>query len=219
MIKAVIFDMDGVMIDSEPLWEKTERILLGRRGIDYNPSYRDKIVGLNQQDSGALLVRTFNLPETVDDIIGERIAILLGIYETELRLMDGLIRLLEELRDGGMSLAVASSSPNRVIKFVLEKFNLGGFFDTVVAGEFVPNGKPHPDIYLYTARKLSAEPEECAVIEDSINGLRAAKSAGMRCIAAPDKRLSQAEFAAADIIVPSVSEINLNLVLSLAQHG
>ena len=76
MIKAVIFDMDGVMIDSEPLWEKTERILLARRDIKYTPTYRDQIVGLNQNDSGKLLVDTFNLKEDIQDIINERVEIL-----------------------------------------------------------------------------------------------------------------------------------------------
>ena len=79
MIKAVIFDMDGVMIDSEPLWEKTERILLARRDIDYTADYRDQIVGLNQNDSGKLLVETFKLDEKVEDIISERVEILFGI--------------------------------------------------------------------------------------------------------------------------------------------
>src|SRR5919109_2649403 len=103
MIKAVIFDMDGVMIDSEPLWEKTERILMARRNIDYNPTYRDKIVGLNQNDSAKLLRETFNLPETTKEIIAERIDTLLILYQKELELVKGLLNLLEELRDKGFT--------------------------------------------------------------------------------------------------------------------
>src|SRR3990172_6913531 len=98
MIKAVIFDMDGVMIDSEPLWEKAERILLGRRGIDYNPTYRDKIVGLNQKDSGRLLKETFNLPETIEELLSERIDLIVRIYEEELELIPSLKTILGNLK-------------------------------------------------------------------------------------------------------------------------
>jgi HAD superfamily hydrolase (TIGR01509 family) len=215
MVKAVIFDMDGVMIDSEPLWEKTERILLGGKGIEYNPIYRDKIVGLNQNDSGSLLRETFNLLETVEEIIAGRIEILLGLYEKELGLVPGLLPLLRGLRESGLPLALASSSPLRVINFVLDKFSLNEFFSVVVSGDLIELGKPNPDIYLYTANNLGVKPRECVVIEDSINGVKSAKSAGMVCIAVPDKRLSQKEFQIADLIVDSLDEISLEMIKNL----
>ena len=214
MIKAVIFDMDGVMIDSEPLWEKAERILLGKRGIDYTPDYRDKIVGLNQNDSGALLIETFNLDESVVDIINERVKILTGIYEKELKTVEGLLPLLDEIKEQGIPLAVASSSPMRLIKFVLNMFSLNDYFDVLVSGECIENGKPHPDIYLEAARQLGVEPSECLAIEDSINGVLSAKSAGMVCIAVPDKRLTPDKFANADKIVDRLENINLSLIQS-----
>lgn len=215
MVKAVIFDMDGVMIDSEPLWEKTERILLGRKGIEYHPTYRDKIVGLNQNDSGSLLRETFNLIESVEEIIAVRVEILLGLYETELELVPGLLPLLKELRVGGLILALASSSPIEAINFVLDKFSLRKFFAVVVSGDTIPLGKPYPDIYLHTAENLGVEPIECVVIEDSINGVKSAKSAGMICIAVPDKRLSQKEFQIADLIVDSLDEVSPKMIRNL----
>ncbi len=215
MIKAVIFDMDGVMIDSEPLWEKTERILLAKRGIDYNPTYRDKIVGLNQNDSGRLMKETFNLIETVEEIIAERIEILLDLYEKELELMPGLLPILKGLKESEFLLALASSSPIRVINFVLDKFSLRKFFSVVVSGDFIELGKPHPDIYIYTAKRLGIEPRECVVIEDSINGVKAAKGAGMICIAVPDKRLEQREFQIADLVVDSLGMISVEAIKNL----
>ncbi|MCC6712460.1 MAG: HAD family phosphatase [Candidatus Dadabacteria bacterium] len=218
MINAVIFDMDGIMIDSEPLWEKTERILLARRNIDYSPDYRDKIVGLNQRDSGRLLVDTFDLEETVEDIINERISILTSIYEKELELIPALLPLLERLGEEGYGLAVASSSPLRVVSFVLDMFSLRGHFLAVVSGDSVANGKPHPDIYVHTAETLGVTPAECVAIEDSINGLRSAKGAGMYCIAVPDKRLTPAQFKDADVILGSLREITPETIKSLGDN-
>ncbi len=212
MIKAVIFDMDGVMIDSEPLWEKTERILLARRDIEYTPTYRDQIVGLNQNDSGKLLIDTFELNEKVEDVISERVEILTAIYEEELEVVRDLIPLLDNLRTHQFKLAIASSSPLRVINFVLDMFSLHKYFPVIVSGECTDNGKPHPAIYLHTADRLEVEPSECIAIEDSINGLRSAKAAGMYCIAVPDKRLSQVEFQNADLIVPNLSRISPELI-------
>ncbi len=212
MIKAVIFDMDGVMIDSEPLWEKTERILLGRRDIEYNPDYRDKIVGLNQNDSGRLMIDTFELSETVEEIIAERVKILTAIYEKELETVQGLLPLLKSLINQDIPLAVASSSPMRVINFVLDMFSLNDYFAVVVSGECTENGKPHPDIYLETARLLGVEPQECLAIEDSINGVLSAKAAGMTCIAVPDKRLTPDRFQNADHICQRLCQISLDLI-------
>ena len=218
MINAVIFDMDGVMIDSEPLWEKTERILLARRSIDYSPDYRDKIVGLNQRDSGRLLVDTFDLDETVEDIINERISILTSIYEEELELIPALVPLLEQLAREGYRLAVASSSPLRVVTFVLDMFSLHDHFLAVVSGDSVGNGKPHPDIYMHTAETLGVKPAECVAIEDSINGLRSAKCAGMYCIAIPDRRLTPEQFRSADIILDSLRELTPETIKSLGNN-
>jgi len=215
MIKAVIFDMDGVIINSEPLWEKTERILLGRRDIEYNPTYRDKIVGLNQNDSASLLKDTFKLPESIQALIDERIGILVSIYEKELELKPGVFSLVSELKETGFLLALASSSPYKVVEFVIDKFSLNKCFRVVVSGDMIELGKPNPDIYLCAAKTLRVNPNECVAIEDSINGVKSAKSAGLFCIAIPDKRLTQKDFRIADLVVDSLNSIDAQVIKSL----
>lgn len=214
MINAVIFDMDGVMIHSEPLWEKTEKIMMARKGLTYTPVYREKIVGLGQKDSAVLLKNTFDLDEEIDEIIYSRISILLDIYDRELELVSGLVDLLDELSERSTRVALASSSPKRVIDFVLDKFDLTKYFSPVVSGDFVENGKPNPDIYLYTSELMGIDPSECVVIEDSINGVISAKDAGMRCIAVPDKRLDPEGFKGADIIIDDLQSLDINMIIN-----
>jgi len=215
MIKAVIFDMDGVMIDSEPLWEKTEKIMMARKGLIYNPVYREKIVGLGQKESAILLKETFSLNENIEDIIDQRISVLLDIYERELSLVSGLTELLDLVSESSIKVSLASSSPIRVINFVLEKFNLIEYFNSVISGDFVEKGKPSPDIYLHTAEIMGLSPSECVVIEDSINGVISAKTAGMYCIAIPDKRLDPDGFKKADIIMSNLKCVDLQVLTKL----
>lgn len=205
---AVIFDMDGILIDSEPLWERTERTLLSSKGFDYTPSYREKILGLNQEDSAALLKNFFKLNETTEQIINERIEILLGLYEKELDINKPFLKLLILLKEKNISTAVASSSPLRVIDYVLDRFSIRRYFDAVVSGECTKKGKPHPDIYIEAASRLDVPPATCIAIEDSVNGVRSAKSAGMYCIAVPDRRLDLSLFSCADEIVNEASLIS-----------
>ncbi len=206
--------MDGVIIDSEPLWEKSESIMLKRKGFSgnnsYRKEYRKKIMGLNQKDSVRLLKETFGLDESPDEILRTRLEILLELYAKELRLVDGIPEILKILdSEKHIKTAIASGSPMKVIEFVLRKFSLEDTFRIKVSGDCVEKGKPHPDIYLEAARRLGVNPGECVAIEDSINGIVSAKEAGMRCIAVPDPRIATEDYPQADIFRKSVSEIRL----------
>ena len=213
--------MDGVIIDSEPLWEKSESIMLKQKGFagneSYRKEYRKKIMGLNQKDSVKLLKETFGLDESPEEILCTRLKILLELYEKELRLSDGIPELLKVLRgEKNIETALASGSPMKVIEFVLKKFSLSDVFSIKVSGDCVEEGKPSPDIYLETARRLGVSPEECVAIEDSINGIVSAKEAGMRCIAVPDPRITPEDYPKADIFRKSVSEISIEDIKSFS---
>ena len=212
--------MDGVIIDTEPLWEKSESIMLNQKGFGSNESYRKKyrkkIMGLSQKDSVKLLKETFSLDESPEEILRTRLRILLELYEKELGLIDGVPELLEILSDEKhIETALASGSPMKVIEFVLEKFSLSDTFTIKVSGDCVERGKPYPDIYLETARRLGVGPEECVAIEDSINGIVSAKEAGMRCIAVPDPRIAAEDYPQADVFRKSVSEIRIEDIKNL----
>ena len=202
--------MDGVIIDSEPLWEKSEKILMNNIGLEYNPVYRDKILGLNQNDSAQLLKDTFNLNRSIQEIIDERLKVLLKLYDSELKLVDGINKVISDSEKKGLKIGLASSSPMRVIDFVLNKFAIRRHFHSVVSGECTANGKPEPDIYLEASRQLGTEPGKCIAVEDSINGVISAKNAGMYCIAVPDPRLDTEKYSRADLIVFQISELRLD---------
>ncbi len=213
--------MDGVIIDSEPLWEKSESIMLKQKGFagneSYRKEYRKKIMGLNQKDSVKLLKETFGLDESPEEILRTRLKILLELYEKELKLVDGIPEILQILSaEKHTKTALASGSPMKVIEFVLKKFSLSDTFRIKVSGDCVERGKPHPDIYIETARRLGVSTEECVAIEDSINGIVSAKEAGMRCIAVPDPRIAPEDYPHADIFRKSVSEIRLEDIKSFA---
>ena len=213
--------MDGVIIDSEPLWEKSESIMLKQKGFEgnenYRKEYRKKIMGLNQKDSVKLLKETFGLDESPEEILHTRLGILLELYEKELELSDGIPEILQILStEKHITTALASGSPMKVLELVLRKFSLSDTFRIRVSGDCVENGKPHPDIYLETARRLGVNPGECVAIEDSINGIVSAKEAGMRCIAVPDPRIAKEDYPQADIFRKSISEIRLEDIKSFA---
>jgi sugar-phosphatase len=182
--RALVLDMDGLMVDSEPLWFRVERAFAAKRGFDFTHQLAAKCVGRGMAYTLATMGQTFHIAidlerdtaEIVDDFIAR-----VG----ELQLKRGCLELLAEA-GGRLPLAVASSSPHRLIAAVLGRFALSRSFAAVVSGEDVARPKPAPDIFLHAAAALGRAPAECAVLEDSLAGATAGRAAGMFVIAVPE---------------------------------
>ena len=208
---AAVFDMDGLLVDSEPLWHLAETEVFGRYGVTLTPelcrSTKGMFVGEVARHWFARSPWSGATPGQVADEVVEAMAVLLGERAT---LLPGVQHALDFCRARVSGLALASSSPRRLIDIVLERFDLRRCFDAVRSAEAERAGKPDPAIFLSTAAALGCDPRRCVVFEDSPAGLAAARAAGMRCVAVPERRLGPAPdgFDAADVILRSLDELD-----------
>lgn len=206
---AVIFDMDGLLVDSEPVWEVVEDALLTARGKVLSSDIRNPLIGLRMHDFWSQMRTSLALEEEVDVLIAEVVARFLdGLPDGALERLSAseLIRFLADRR---VPIAIASSSPRAIIDGVVEARGWDRFFPVRVSGDDVPHGKPAPDIYLETARRLGVKPEQCLALEDSRNGARAAVAAGMLTVAVPDLSHGTPEGLAAitPLVVESLGDV------------
>jgi len=182
---AIIFDLDGVLADSEGIGFETLQGLLATYGVEYSLADNEPFIGINDRDHfTALRARHTRLP-AVDELIAEQTARLLAQIETRTIPMPGVPDVPARLRAAGYPMAVASSSLPAVVEARLVALGVRPLFGAVVSSFEVSRGKPAPDVFLEAARRLGARPEACLVIEDSLPGLRAAKAAAMRCAVVP----------------------------------
>lgn len=210
MIKAFIFDMDGVIIDSEPLHFEVDLITARHFGADMNKEDLERFVGMTNPEMWAIIRKEHGISHAVEEIIAFQLQRKIRrVDETDIEPIAGIRELLKELRGRGIAIGLASSSPRTFIEAVLAKFGIREYFDCVISGEEVPSGKPEPDIYLEAASQLGVPPEDCVVLEDSRNGVLAAKRAGMRCIGFANPNSGNQDLSLADRIVKSIDEIKV----------
>ena len=208
MIEAVVFDLDGVIVDSEQVWDDVRERLVRERGGRWHDRAQADMMGMSSPEWSRYMQEELGLEQTPQEINDEVVRRLLERYEADLPLIDGAAEAVHRLA-ADFRLAVASSSNRPLIDAVLETAGIAGCFAATVSSEEVSRGKPSPDVYLEAARRLGVPPERCAAVEDSASGIRAAHAAGMLVVAYPNAHYppDREALALADAVVGSPAEI------------
>ena len=215
--EAVIFDMDGVLIDSEPIHIGIEKQLFDKLGIDVSATVHRSYMGASNEFMYSDLRSRFKLSESVSELI-ESDELFRSDYFHRLDTIpanDGLISLLGQIKTAGLKLAVATSSSPEIANLLLNKCGIASFFDAIVTTSEAGKSKPSPDVYLLAAQRIGVLPEDCIVFEDSPNGLSAAKSAGMFCVVIQSDNEIIKELSGADYLIQSFTEITLTRLTDL----
>jgi HAD superfamily hydrolase (TIGR01509 family) len=215
VIEAVVFDLDGVIVDTEQVWDEVREQLVRERGGRWHEGAQAAMMGMSSPEWSRYLHDELGLEESPEEINAEVVRRMLARYREQLPLIDGAVEAVQRLAQA-FPLAVASSSNRPLIEAVLEGAGIAQLFQVVVSSEEVARGKPAPDVYLEATRRLGLEPARCAAVEDSSNGIRAAHAAGMRVIALPNEHYPPAPdaLALADVVIASPAELTPELVRS-----
>jgi HAD superfamily hydrolase (TIGR01509 family) len=206
---AVIFDLDGVLADSEPWWNEIDAKLLAEYSVTYRGEYHQNVLGVSYRLAVEFYKKAFGLSASVEELMRLRGEIATEFFANRVGLFPSAKEVLQELRKMKLRLAVATSSLSASARPFLDRHELTWFFDVIVTGDEIERGKPHPDIYLCAAEKLGVPANVCLVIEDALSGIAAGKAANMRVAAVPDRRFVDArEYATkADYLLSSLCEI------------
>lgn len=213
-MKAVIFDMDGVIIDSEPLHKKLEKELLEEFGGKFSEKGHKNFIGTTDYYMWSTLKDRFNLEPSVDELIRlKKKRFAQNIHKIEL--VDGFYDFMLNIFDKGYLLALASSNNRKAVDLIMDRFDLSKYIKTSISGEEVVKGKPDPEIFLKAAKKLDAKPSNCLVIEDAFAGVTAAKAAGMKCIGFDNPNSGDQDLSKADLVIKSFKELSIDDVSEL----
>ena len=210
MSKFVIFDMDGVLVDSEPIHMELEKILFKNLRIDVPTSLHHTFVGMAPKRVWATLKEKYMLKHTIEELFDiEKETKYAELQNREIVCIPAVDTLLANLKAHGYSLSVASSSPKNIINLVLEKLGFNQYFDFLVSSEDVKEGKPSPDIFLEVAQRYHIPAHEFIVVEDSSNGVKGAKAAGMKCIGYKSINSGNQDLSLADMVVEDFSKLTV----------
>ena len=214
MTTAVVFDLDGVLVDSEQVWDEVREALAHERGGRWHEGAQRDMMGMSSGEWSRYMHDRIGLsepPEEINRLVVER---MLERYAAGPPWLPGAVETVRRLA-ADFVLGLASSSNRELIDRVVEAGGIAGCFRATVSSEEVAAGKPAPDVYLEVARRLGADPHECTAIEDSHNGIRSAKAAGMRCVAIPNAHFPPGDAVAeADAVVESLSEVTPEVLVA-----
>jgi HAD superfamily hydrolase (TIGR01509 family) len=213
VIDAVVFDLDGVLLDSEHVWDEVREQLVRERGGRWHDRAQREMMGMSSPEWSRYMHEELGVPDPPEEISAEVVRRLEAIYRERLPDVPGAREAVERMAER-RPLAVASSSNRELIELALELLGVADRFKATVSSEEVPRGKPAPDVYLEAARRLGVDPARAAAIEDSHNGIRAAKAAGLRVIAIPNRRFPPGEdaLARADVVLDSLAGLTTEVV-------
>jgi HAD superfamily hydrolase (TIGR01509 family) len=212
-VDAVVFDLDGVLVDSEHVWDEVRERLALERGGRWHERAQADMMGMSSTEWSRYMHEVIGLAESPEEIDAEVVRRMQERYAAEIPLIDGAVESVRRVA-GSFRLALASSSNRPLIDLVLERAGLASFFEATVSSEEVERGKPAPDVFLEAARRLQVAPERCAAVEDSANGIRAARAAGMRVVAIPNRRYPPPPdaLARADVVLESLAELTVDVL-------
>jgi len=220
MLRAVIFDMDGVIVDSQPYHFAVEEKICREIGIDVSLEESHSFVGMAGPKVWSYLKSKFRLQQSIEELLAYENKARVAYFSSlkNVRPISGVVELLKELKQHDIKRALASSSSAEVIEIFLSKLEIRDYFQKIISGDMVEKGKPDPDIFLYTAAALEESPTDCLVIEDSANGVKAAKRAGMKCIGFKNAHSGDQNLSLADMVIDDLRRIDLHLLFPLFQH-
>jgi beta-phosphoglucomutase family hydrolase len=214
MIRAVIFDMDGVIVESEHLHIKAEQQTMLKHGVRISAEELHTYTGTTAEFMLTELIKKYKLNTTFERVFDEKEEFMFKLLEKETRPTKGVIELLKKLKRKGIKLGIASSSHRNLIEYILRRLNIVRLFDFVVSAEDIANSKPNPEIFLRSARGLSVEPVECLVVEDAKLGVEAAKNAGMRVVGYRNPNSGDQDLSRADMIIDDFAKLSVEDMLA-----
>jgi len=218
-MRAVVFDMDGLMFDSESIYTMVGTELMGRRGLEFTAELKDQMMGLPPEPTFKVMIAYHNLTEEWDELAAESDKIFVSLLDEHLEEMPGLWELLDSLEAAGIPKAIATSSNSRLTDEVLSRYNLQSRFEFILTSKDITHGKPHPEVYLKAAEQFNLPPSEILVLEDSRHGCTAAIAAGTFTVAVPGHHSREQDFSDASLVIDGLGDPRLYEVLGIEGRG